>query len=154
MRKRGRESRTAVCSSTGILTGPNAIEPFHRALAMEQAGANPKPQSPNAKSEAESQSRRVWIWVLGFGLWDLLLRPSRTQLPLSLHPIVEVLAVASAAAQVAVIRGLGDFVVRRGRRVGWRCRGGRGRHVCGRIDGSGSLRRRRRARRTTASRTG
>src|SRR5580765_1884290 len=34
MRNDGREWRTAVCSSTGMLTRPNAIEPFQSARAM------------------------------------------------------------------------------------------------------------------------
>ena len=34
MRNFGRWSRTAVCSSIGMLTSPNEIDPFHSALAI------------------------------------------------------------------------------------------------------------------------
>jgi len=42
-----------------------------------------------------------------------LLRPLQAQLPLGFEPIVKVLSVAAAAAQVTLIRCLGDLVVRR-----------------------------------------
>src|SRR5258706_10491003 len=82
MRKRGRESRTAVWSSTGILTSPNAIEPFQRALAIQTGPAKAKPG--------------------GF-----LARATLAQVALGLNPVVEVAAVLGAAAQIAMIRGLG-----------------------------------------------
>src|SRR4029453_7219449 len=43
MRNRGRWSRTAVCSSTGILTRPKASEPFHKARAMQWGRATGAP---------------------------------------------------------------------------------------------------------------
>src|SRR6185503_3385396 len=73
MRKRGRESRTAVCSSTGILTRPNAIEPFHRALAMERGSCNsqtPNSQLPNPKPKPQLGVVRE-AWQLGVGGWEL-----------------------------------------------------------------------------------
>src|SRR5688572_17464361 len=46
---------------------------------------------------------------LGFGLWDLTGALTR-ELPLRLDPVVEVAAVLAAAAQVALVRSLGNFV--------------------------------------------
>src|SRR2546426_1909258 len=110
MRKWGRESRTAVCSSTGILTRPNANEPFHNARDMNRSAC--KSQTPNPTRQIPTKSQLLRNWELGFGMWvwDLLIS-ARTQLALGFHPIVEVLAVAAAAAQVAVIRGFGNLVV-------------------------------------------
>src|SRR5438046_3837499 len=80
---------------------------------------------------------------------------TRAELAFSLEPVVEVLAVSTAALQIPVIGGLGDFVVRRGGRrtgrrrpIALRRRGGA---IGGRVNGRGSLRR---ACGTSASRTG
>src|ERR1051325_2062659 len=116
MRKCGRESRTAVCSSTGILTRPKAMDPFHNARAIIRGACK---------------------WKAGS--WRLGRLTSGAQLALGLEPVVEVLTVGSTALQVALIRGLGDLVVAR---VVLRpfavARRGAG-HVRGRLRGFGSL---------------
>src|SRR3954468_2508271 len=97
MRKRGRESRTAVWSSTGILTSPKAMEPFQSARAMSHGAC-------------KSQTLRL---------------AARFQRSFGLQPVVEVLAVLAAAAQVALIRLLGDLVEARAVRHLARSRGAR-----------------------------
>src|SRR6266550_9347271 len=111
MRKRGRESRTAVWSSTGILTSPNAIEPFQSALAIDSSAANCAPVKTSNSQKANSQTFERDH--LGVGRWELLTRAARAKLALSLHPVIEVAAALSTATEIAVIRRLGDFVVAR-----------------------------------------
>src|SRR5688572_21328438 len=104
MRKCGRESRTAVCSSTGILTRPNARDLFQsaRGMGVEVQIPNPNSQHPNPKENRWLRRARSFTRFLlscdlaffGFGTWDL--RSPLFQRPFSLNPIVEVLAVVSA----------------------------------------------------------
>src|SRR3954471_23596522 len=90
MRKRGRESRTAVCSSTGILTSPNAMEPFQSARGMQTGVANATP---------------VCRSLLGL------------QFALSFEPVVEITTIAAAAAQIALVGRFRDlFIGRAGHR--------------------------------------
>src|SRR5262245_34091483 len=85
MRKCGRESRTAVWSSTGMLTRPNAMEPFQIGRGMQPEPAKRRP-----------------------GLYGLAARAERA---FSVDPIVEVVAVLTAALEVFVIRGLSNLFV-------------------------------------------
>src|SRR5436853_5962479 len=64
-------------------------------------------------------------------------RAARFQIALGLDPIVEVLPIAAAAAKVALVRLLGNLVVRRAGSLAIARNGiGRGcRHVSGRLDG-------------------
>src|SRR6266545_1937453 len=99
MRKRGRESLTAVCSSTGMFTRPNAIEPFQIGRAIWTGDAS-KPPTPK-------QDQR------GVGNWELTPVVSFLELALGFEPVVEILAVAAAAAEIPEVRLLGDLVGRR-----------------------------------------
>src|SRR6188474_2774424 len=111
MRKRGRESRTAVCSSTGMLTSPNAREPFHSARAMGVLYC--KYQTPTSNSRlslAEIGSRLLGVGrSLGLGSCP----GTRPKVALSLDPVVEVRTAGTPPAEIAVVGGFGDFIVRR-----------------------------------------
>src|SRR5687767_8699995 len=96
MRKRGRESRTAVCSSTGMFTRPNAIEPFQSARAIGRPGARRTPSSQPANGSDEG----------GVGGWKLTL----AERAFSLEPVVEIAAVFTAALQIAAVGSLGDYL--------------------------------------------
>src|SRR5215468_875956 len=91
MRKRGRESRTAVCSSIGILTSPKASEPFQSARAIKNA-------------PCKSQTAFVPFLCGATAFF---------QLAFGFEPVIEVAPIRTAALQVAVIRGFGNLIVGR-----------------------------------------
>src|SRR5688572_24430906 len=116
MRNRGRESRTAVWSSTGILTRPKASEPFQSARAIRGGPARKRPQASGRR--AGLGIRRLTPGP-ALGPWARILRPAflaRAERALRVDPVVEIAAVLAATLEVAVISGLGDLFVRRGRR--------------------------------------
>ena len=106
MRKRGRESRTAVCSSTGMLTSPNAIEPFQSARAIRTARCklnsqlarmHQLPTLDGASLTDEHPERwelaNIQLGAIGGRARSLVSVPPG-QVALGLDPVVEIAAVA------------------------------------------------------------
>src|SRR5712672_1413985 len=83
IRNFGRWSRTAVCSSIGMFTRPNEIDPFHSDLA---------------------------ICPFRFQILDFRFKIFGAKLSLGLQPVVEMLAVIAAALLVALVGAAPDVV--------------------------------------------
>src|SRR5688572_28762179 len=100
-----------------MLTRPKASEPFQSARAITRAV-----QSRGPQRRPKAEGRRIKGWsrpkVLrlnpgpALGPWPLGLLLSLPQGALSVEPIVEVAAVLATAGEIAVVRGLGNFLVR------------------------------------------
>src|SRR5262249_51224737 len=82
MRNFGRWSRTAVCSSMGIFTSPNEIDPFHSARGI--------------------------VLSSQFSVLSSKFLSPGSELAFRFDPVVELQAVSAAAFEVALIRAQAD----------------------------------------------
>src|SRR5262245_6954074 len=114
MRNRGLESRTAVWSSTGILTRPNASEPFHNARGIYGwSGQDVRPRIRWGKTSPIRGPNAATAFGPWIGRRNFPGLAPRSQLAFRVEPVVPVAAVLAAAAQVTLVGDLGDLLVAR-----------------------------------------